>query len=243
MVERITLWVGVISSLVTISLTAWNARTKTRIDEAEARLKLVEAEIKTKAEAREAFKEKVTRYEWIRGLFPELIDEQDDKKRNFTISLVRFAMDPQEAAQLFAALQASSNKELQVVGQSGLTAIQNEQAAELAERINQINAPTADVRKRAVAELLAAYKSSTQAITLVLKLYDQGKIERLSASGVINGLVLLNGTDTSAWNQEQIPLAEAAINRIRARAIGPQTQAVLQEFEKHLQNARAAQKE
>ena len=235
-VDHLITWVGIIGSIVTIILTLYNAQTKKQIDEAEARLKTVQAEVAAKAEQREAFKEKVSRYTWIRSLFPDLIDEKDERKRNFTISLVRLSLDPQEAEALFAALQASANKELQIVGQSGLAAIQNDQVTELANKINQINADNADVRKRTVASLLREYKSSSQAITLVLKLYDEKKIDKLSASGIINGIVFLNGTEASAWNQQQVEMAENVIGRIKTRNPGPQTQAFLREFESCLEN-------
>lgn len=241
LVERLTLWIGVTGSVITMMLTLYNYRTKTQIDDAEARLKVVQADVATKAEQREAFKEKVSRYTWIRSLFPDLVDEKDEKKRNFTVSLVRLSLEPKEAEDLFAALQASASKELQIVGRTGLNAIENEQVTELADRINQINADTAEIRKRTVADLLRGYKSSSQAITLVLKLYDEGKIEKLSASGLINGIVFLNGTDASAWNRQQIQLADEVIARIKAKEIGPQTQGVLRDFESHLAEIRASQ--
>lgn len=242
LVERLTLWVGIIGSVITMTLTIYNYRTKTQIEEAEARLKVVQADVATKAEQREAFKEKVSRYTWIRSLFPDLVDETDEKKRNFTVSLVRLSLDPNEAEGLFAALQASASKELQIVGRTGLNAIENEQVTELAERINQINAATAEIRKKTVADLLRGYKSSSQAITLVLKLYDEGKIEKLSTSGLINGIFFLNGTDVSAWNSEQIQLAAEVIGRVKGKEIGPQTQAVLRDFESHLAEVRASQR-
>ncbi len=94
----------------------------------------------------EESKERVDRYKWVHGLFPDL-NENDKKKKNFTISLIRQALTRGEAEQLFARLQTSSDKELQSVGQSGITAIQNEPIALL---VSQMNASTADVCKSAV---------------------------------------------------------------------------------------------
>jgi hypothetical protein len=54
LVERLTLWIGIIGSVITLTLTIYNYRTKTQIDEAEARLKVVQADVATKAEQREA---------------------------------------------------------------------------------------------------------------------------------------------------------------------------------------------
>jgi len=241
--KQIPLWIGVVASAITIILTVWNAYTKRQIDMTTASLDQLRIELQHRAETREAFKEKVGRYSWILSLFPDLVNETDPRKRDFTLSLVRLSLEQREADQLFASLQASSQKELQAVGQSGLSVIQNEQVTELGNRINEINAATADIRKRAVADLLAKYAGSSEAITLVLKLYGPDYIDDLSASGIINGLVFLNGTNVEAWTKQQLQVAQEAAARIRKRGIGSQTAAVLDTFESHMNKVRAVQNE
>jgi hypothetical protein len=229
--EQITLWVGVVGTLVTISLTIWNAHTKSQIDQREANLRELETALRARTINIEESKERVDRYKWVLSLFPDL-NETDKKKNNFTISLVRLALTRDEAEQLFSSLQTSSDKDLQSVGQSGITAIQNEPIALL---VSQMNASTADVRKSAVAALERDYKSSSQAVTLVLRTYEQDKIESLSPSGIINGLYFLSATDPTAWDQKQVEAANQIIARLEARGAGVQTKASLDTFRSLLQ--------
>lgn len=169
------------------------------------------------------------------SLFPDL-NATDKKKNNFTISLLRLALTRDEAEQLFSSLQTSSDKELQSVGQSGITAIQNEPIALL---ISQMNASTADIRKSAVASLERDYKSSSQAITLVLRTFEQDKIESLSPSGIINGLYFLSATDPNAWDQKQVEAANQIIARMESRGVGVQTKASLEAVRSLLQKVPA----
>src|SRR6266545_4061581 len=80
--EQITLWVGVLGTLVTVSLTIWNAHTKSQIDQREADLKELETGLRARTINIEESKEKVDRYKWVLSLFPELT-ETDKKKNNF----------------------------------------------------------------------------------------------------------------------------------------------------------------
>ena len=229
--EQITVWVGVVGTVVTISLTIWNAHTKSQIDQRETDLKELETALRARTLNIEESKERVDRYKWVLSLFPDL-NETDKKKNNFTISLVRLALTRDEAEQLFSSLQTSSDKELQSVGQSGIAAIQNEPIALL---VSQMNASTADARKSAVATLERDYKSSSQAVTLVLRTYEQDKIESLSPSGIINGLYFLSATDPNAWDAKQVESGREIITRLEARGAGAQTKASLDAFESLLQ--------
>jgi hypothetical protein len=236
LIERITLWVGAVSAIVTICLTIWNAHTKSQIDQREADLKDLETALKARTVNIEESKEKVDRYKWVLSLFPDL-NENDKKKSNFTISLIRLALTRDEAEQLFASLQTSSDKALQSVGQNGITAIQNEPIALL---ISQMNASTADARKSAVATLERDYKSSSQAITLVLRTYEQDKIDSLSPSGIINGLYFLSASDPNVWDQKQVEAGNQIISALERRGAGAQTKASLQAFRSLLQKVPAA---
>jgi hypothetical protein len=230
--ELITLWVGILGSLVTISLTIWNTRIQAEIGRREESLKELELRLKERTTGLEESRERVDRYKWVLSLFPDL-NETDQKKKNFTISLIRLALTKEEAEQLFAGLQTSSDKALQSLGQSGINALQNEPIAIL---VSKMNASIAEARKSAVADLLRHYKSSSQAIELVLRMYDPEKIENLSPSGLINGLYYLSATDPAAWDRPHIDTAKQAISRIEARGVGPQTKAALDSFKSFLQS-------
>lgn len=59
--EQITLWVGVVGTVVTISLTIWNAHTKSQIDQREADLKELETALRARTINIEESKERVDR--------------------------------------------------------------------------------------------------------------------------------------------------------------------------------------
>lgn len=224
--EQITLWVGVLGSVITILLTIWNTHTKSEIDKREENLKQLELSLKERTTGLEESRERVDRYKWVLTLFPDL-NEKDEKKRNFTIALVRLALTKAEAEQLFAGLQTSSNKELQSLGQSGITAIQDEAIGIL---VSRMNGNSSEIRKDAVATLVREFKSSTPAITLVLRTYEPDRIDNLSPSGVINGLYYLSATDPAAWDRQQAEAGRQLAARIEARGGGPQTKDALSTF-------------
>jgi hypothetical protein len=229
--EQVTFWIGIIGSLVTLSLTAWNTHTKFQIDKSEQALKDLEISLKERETGVEESKERVDRYKWVLSLFP-LLNANDLRERNFTINLIRLALTKDEAEQLFVGLQASSDTTLQSVGQSGISAIQNEPIAIL---VSQMNASTANVRKSAVASLVRDYKSSSLAITIVLGTYEKDKIGNLSRSAIINGLYYLGSTDPTSWNKQQLIDGKQVILNVEAKGPGDQTKAVLNNFKSLLQ--------
>jgi hypothetical protein len=224
--ERLTLWTGIAGSLLTVVLTAWNAYTKTQIDQREASLRDLELRLKERSAGIEESRERVDRYKWVLGLFPDLT-ATDERRRNFTVSLIRLALTPDEATQMFTGLQTSSDTALRSLGQSAITAIEIEPIAQL---VAQMNADSPDVRKHAVAELERRYASSSQAITLALQTYDADRIERLSPSAVINGLYFLANTAPSAWGREQVALGRQVLARAENRSPGAQTRAAIDAF-------------
>jgi hypothetical protein len=226
----ITAWVGIAGTVVTIFLTVVNTYTKSLIDKREDDLKALEYKLKEKSTELDASKERVERYKWVMTLFPDL-EGADEKKKNFSISLIRLALNKEEAQQLFTGLQSSGDKELQNVGQSGIRVIEDEPIALL---VSQMNANTANERKSAVAKLERYYKSSSQAINMVLNIFDESKVNSLSLSGVINGLYFLSSTDPNAWNKQNTTIANQLINRYEPKALGPQTRASLNTFKEFL---------
>ncbi len=229
--SKISFWIGILGSIITLSLTVWNTHTKTQIDKREEDLKALEITLKERSTGVEESKERVERYKWVLSLFPTL-NSSDEKEIKFTLNLIRLALTKEEAEQLFTGLQTSSDTTLQSLGQNGINAIQNEPIAQL---ISEMNASTADQRKKAVATLINEYKSFPQAITLALGMYNQDKLKSLSPSGIINGLVFLNATDPSSWNKKQIADANDLIRRIRNNSPGPQTTTQINNLEALLQ--------
>lgn len=228
--DKLSFWVGLIGSIVTITLTFWNTHTKSQIDKREEDLKTLEIKLKERTAGIEESKERVERYKWVLSLFPSL-NATDEKEKNFSVNLMRLALTKDEAEQLFTGLQSSSDTTLQSLGENGIAVIQNEPITIL---VSQMNAEKAETRKSAVAKLIQEYKSSAQAISLTLRMYDAGKLNSLSSSAIINGIVFLKATDSTAWNSQQILIAKETVRKIRSNNPGPQTNSVLNEFEKFI---------
>ncbi len=232
---KLSFWVGLLGSLVTIVLTIWNTHTKSLIDKRESELQALEMKLRERSTGVEESKERVDRYKWVLSLFPAL-NGKDEKQRNFTLNLARLALTKDEAEQLFAGLQASSDTALRSIGQTGIAAIQNEPITML---VSQMNANTAKVRKSAVATLVRDYGTSPQAITQTLTMYDQSNLSALSPSAVINGLVFLSTTEPSAWDRQQLAAGMRVAAAIEARKPGSQTKAALRSFKALLQKVEA----
>jgi len=228
LLDRIGVFVGTIGSVVTIVLTLWNAQTKHEIDQRQEELQELELQLKARTTGVEESKERVERYKWVLTLLPSLT-EQDANKRNFTVALVRLALTKDEAEQLFAGLRQSASEEVRMAAQQGIEAIETQ---ELARLVSQINADSADVRKRAVAALERDYSSSSTAITSVIELYGPDRLSKLSPSGAINGMYYLSKTDPQSWTPENLQHAREAIARVRERGAGPQTSAAIETAEK-----------
>lgn len=232
---QLSFWVGLLGSLVTIVLTIWNTHTKSQIDKRESELQALEMKLKERTTGVEESKERVDRYKWVLSLFPAL-NGKDEQERNFTLNLARLALTKDEAEQLFAGLQASSDTALRSIGQTGITAIQNEPITML---VSQMNASTAQVRKSAVATLVRDYGASPQAITNTLRMYDASNINSLSPSAIINGLVYLSTTEPDAWDKQQLKTGRQVAATIEARRPGSQTRAALKSFNALLQQVEA----
>lgn len=115
--DQLGFWIGIAGSFVTIILTVWNTHTKTQIDKREEDLKALEIKLMERTTGIEESKERVDRYKWVLSLFPSL-NGIDEKERNFTLNLARLALTKEEAEQLFAGLQASSDTALRSLGQT-----------------------------------------------------------------------------------------------------------------------------
>lgn len=224
--DRLTLWTGIVGSLLTVVLTAWNAYTKTQIDAREAQLRDLELHLKERSAGLEESRERVERYKWVLGQFGDLTNA-DERKRNFTVNLIRLALTKDEAAQLFTGFQTSSDTTLRSLGTSALTSIESEPIAQL---VAQMNATSSEARKSAVAELIRGYRASSTAVSLALQTYDPTRIDALSPSAVINGLYFLANTDATAWDRGQAATARQVLARVEGRSPGAQTKDALAAF-------------
>ena len=228
--DQLTLWIGILGSLVTITLTAWNAHTKNEIDAIDIRLK-------ERTTSLEESRARIEVYKWVQGLLPNL-DDKDPTRKILTVNMVNLALSKDDAKKLFAGLQASDNADLRLAGQNGLAAIQTEPVAAL---VQQLIAGEKSVRLQAANVLERDYTSSPVAISLVLHLYDDDKIKNLSADGLINGLYYLNRTDPAAWNESLVGLGGGVISRIEKQGIGNKTRTELTTFGKLLKTAATGQ--
>jgi hypothetical protein len=97
-------------------------------------------------------------------------------------------------------------------------------AADIDRLLRQINAPTAEERKPAAAQLLDRYSGSPAAISATLDLFDPERIGSLSPSGLINALYFLTRTAPLAWDANLEARGREAAGRISSRTgVGPQT--------------------
>ncbi len=130
--NRITVWVGIVTSVITVVLTIWNSYTKGQIDATEENFKIrqlaFEEKLKERAASLEESKERTIRFTFIHDLFPDLM-EKDETKKELTINLIRLSLTDEEAARLFTGLFNSANTQLQSAGTTGFDIINKEKSA------------------------------------------------------------------------------------------------------------------
>lgn len=233
---RLELWVAILGTLVTILLTLFNAYTKSRIDETEQKLKEVDLSIRGRAQEVEETKQRIASYTWVQSLL-EQITSEDQKKKELTLSLIRLALTEKEAEKMFSGFQASSSKDLQLIGQSGMFGIQNEPLAKL---VSQLSSPDKRISSSALAELLSVYNVSSKAIDFALRPLEEGSIRGMSLDGLINSLQFLKGTVPTTWNKEEVFAARRAIVLLRGSDVLPRGTVVLDEFERFLEETQQA---
>ncbi|OPY77669.1 MAG: hypothetical protein A4E65_02651 [Syntrophorhabdus sp. PtaU1.Bin153] len=118
MTEKIGAWIGVISSVVTIGLTVYNATLNTRIQQTEIQLKQVESEIRKKSQELEERKERTARYEFVNKLLPDVL-KKEKPQVILTTNLITLALTEEEARKLFEGFQFSQDRSIQEVGRIG----------------------------------------------------------------------------------------------------------------------------
>jgi hypothetical protein len=241
----LTVWLGVVSTVLTLSLTALNAYWSREINATDQRLKVKAAELEEKKLdlERQNFsltegKERMARYAFVQGLFGSVLNEKDIGQRTLAVNLINLALTETEATKLFTGLQTSTDKRAQEVGNIGsdLVGISN--------LVMQLDAAAKESRIGAVDTLIKTYRADSRAVDQALSLLEVPKLEKLSSSGRINVLVFLRNTDRTAWTPGLLSRADRAIAGIRARheskvaEIGEQTKDALNQLATHLTNMR-----
>ncbi|MGC4079735.1 MAG: hypothetical protein QM702_22360 [Rubrivivax sp.] len=243
--SALTIWLGVISTVVTLGLTALNAYWSREISATDQRLKLKASELEEKKLELEKLnfsltegKERMNRYAFVQGLFAQVLNDKDMGQKTLAVNLINLALTADEAKTLFAGLQTSPDKQAREVGNLG---------ADLVGVINlvtQIDAATKESRIGAVDTLIKNYRADARAVDQVLRLLEPPKLNSLSASGRVNVLVFLRNTERAAWSPELLARADRAIALIRARheskeaEIGEQTKDGLDQLARHLATLR-----
>ncbi|PWK75312.1 hypothetical protein LX99_03805 [Mucilaginibacter oryzae] len=228
--NTVTVWIGIVSSIITIILTVYTTSNKVRLDKLENSLNERSTEI-------EESKERVARYQWVYSLYGDL-NSTDVRRKNFAVGLITLALNDNESKKLFSALQTSTDTVLQSVGQSGLRALKASAInTELASLISKVDTSNTAARISAVGELEKKYASSPEAITQILNFYSNENISTLSPDGIINGLYFLNRTDPTVWSQQQVQQGQDIIQRILALKPGPNTEREVKKFRVILQTA------
>jgi hypothetical protein len=123
--KKLIVWLSICSTIVTISLTIYNAILNTKIQDTEIQLKKMETELKIKSQELESQKEKTSRYEFINKLLPDVLNK-DKAHVILTTNLITLVLDEKEAQKLFDGFSISNNKDIQEVGKIGSENIQNQ---------------------------------------------------------------------------------------------------------------------
>lgn len=252
-------WVGVLSSLVTVGLTVWNAHTRIRVEEAQVaieqdktRLAELEGQLRhLEVQSRLALDRastNVTRFEFVHELFPALL-ETDATQRSLTINLVRLLLTPEEAEALFEGFSASDRAEVRSLGEQGIStldAVARGQADRIRELAVAINSDDKPVRLAAVSRLVNEFGDSSLTVSETLAWFAPDRIDTLSPSGRINAFYVLSSTRVGAWSPELLEDARKALERVQERdaagvaEIGPQTRESIQALEMRLKQVAAS---
>lgn len=125
MLTKIGVWIGLISSAVTVVLTLYNAKLNGEIQSTELELKRIETEISRSAQELDALREKTSRYQFVNQLLPDLL-KKDKAQVTLTTNLITLVLTEEEARKLFGGLQASAEKDVQEAGRLGSASLANQ---------------------------------------------------------------------------------------------------------------------
>jgi hypothetical protein len=122
---KVTVFIGIASSVLTIALTVFNTYTKARIDAADEQLKQRTADLDIKIRQQTAeldqSRDRTARYAFVHTLFAELAG--DPKKQELTVNLIRLSLSDEEAERLFQGFSIADDKSIQKAGSTGIALI------------------------------------------------------------------------------------------------------------------------
>jgi hypothetical protein len=235
-VGKVARWLAILSTALTIILTALNAYRSQQVSKVDTGIKVKAAELERQRLELDAGKERLARYTFVQNLLAGVLT-QDYAQKNLTINLITLALAETEAQQLFAGLQASDNQATRNVGTLGSDVVA------LSSLVLQMNDAVKENRIGAVQRLIDNYRGNSTAVEQAVSLLEKPKLDTLSASGRINVLVYLRNTDAVAWTPQTFSRAEKAISDIRSKGdtgnvIGPQTDDALKQLSSHITKLR-----
>lgn len=242
----VTVWLGIVSTALTLGLTGLNAYWSKGINETDQRLKARAAELEEKKLELERLnvsltegKDRMARYAFVQGLFSKVLNENDVGEKTLAVNLINLALDEKEATRLFAGLQTSKDKGAREVGQIGTDLI------DMTNLVLQMNAATKESRVGAVDKLIRNYRADPRAIDQAIRQIEMPLVAQLSGSGRINVLVFLRSTDRAAWSAELADRAHQSINGMKRgqfqmkAEVGQQTLDELNKLDQFLNKPRA----
>lgn len=122
MSDKISVWIGITSSIITISLSVLNYNLNEKIQQTEMTIRAIETNLKLKAHELEVSKEKTARYEFINKLMPDLL-KQDKNQVILTTNLIALALNEEETANLFRGFANSEQENIKTLGEIGIQGI------------------------------------------------------------------------------------------------------------------------
>ena len=96
MIEKLSAWTAVLSSIITVGLTVYNATLNIKIEQAKVDLTRVQTEINQKYAELEVRKERTTRYEFVNKLLPDVL-KKDRSQVTLTTNLISLSELPRMA--------------------------------------------------------------------------------------------------------------------------------------------------
>jgi tetratricopeptide (TPR) repeat protein len=125
--DNMGIWIGIISSVITISLSVLNYNLNEKMQQSEINIKRIETDLKIKNLELESLKEKTARYEFVNKLMGDLL-KQDKNQIALTTNLISLALNEEEAAKLFRGFANSEQKNIKEVGNIGIEAIKDKRS-------------------------------------------------------------------------------------------------------------------
>jgi hypothetical protein len=127
MSNKLSIWIGIISSVVTIALTILNFNLNKEIQQTELKLKVLETELKQKSHELDVSREKTERYEFVYKVLPDILNK-DKEQVILTTNLITLALTDEEANKLFVGLSNSEDENVQVIGKAAIENITREKS-------------------------------------------------------------------------------------------------------------------